>query len=208
MRQWMAAALALLTVACVAQKPGGPGGEPGFRSSRERITLLPAPDGKVGKVIVNAVGDQVTLDSAFSTAEGRGNTLTKSEVEKAASRARIEVALAALPQRPRKYRVFYMLDALALTATSAQDLDAIKRDVADFPAPEVIVTGHADRLGPTTYNDALSLRRARQMRDILLGAGIAQEKIQVVARGEREPLIQTPDNLSEPRNRRVEIKVR
>jgi outer membrane protein OmpA-like peptidoglycan-associated protein len=208
MRHWIAAALALLTVACAAQKPGVQSAEPGFRSSRERITLLPGPDGKVGKVIVSAVGDQVTLDSAFSTAEVRGNTLTKSEAEKAASRARIDVALAALPQRPRKYRVFYMLDALALTSASAQDLDAIKRDVADFPAPEVIVTGHADRLGTTAYNDALSLRRARQMRDILLGAGVAPEKILVVARGEREPLVTTPDNISEPRNRRVEIKVR
>ena len=208
MRGRMAAALALLTVACAARQPTSLTAAPGPTGARERITLLPGADGKVGKVIVTAGNNQVTLDTAFATAVVRGDTLTKSEAEQAASRARIEVALAALPQRPRKYTVFYLLDQISLTPDSAQDLDAIKHHVAHFPAPEVIVTGHADRLGTTAYNDALSLRRARQMRDALVAAGIARDRIQVVARGEREPLVATPDNLSEPRNRRVEIKVR
>ena len=206
MRGWMAASLALLTVACAGPKPSPQSVD--SSGIRQRITLLPSPDGKVGKIVVTAGSNQITLDTAFATADVRGNTLIKSEVEQAASRKRIEVALAALPQRPRKYRVFYLLDQLALTRESVQDLDAIKQNVANFPAPEVIVTGHADRLGTTAYNDDLSLRRARQMRDILAGSGIPGDKIQVVARGEREPLVRTPDNLSEPRNRRVEIKVR
>lgn len=208
MRSWTAAALALLTVACAGPKPVSQTGTPPPTGARERITLLPGANGKVGKVIVTAGSNQVTLDTAFATADIRGNTLTKSEAEQAASRERIEIALAALPQRPRKYTVFYLLDQISLTPDSTQDLDAIKRHVANFSAPEVIVTGHADRLGSTAYNDILSLRRARQMRDILVGTGIPRDKIQVVARGEREPLVATPNNLSEPRNRRVEIKVR
>lgn len=209
MRGRIVTVLALLTVACASQKPvAQTAAMPVPSGARERITLLPGADGKVGKVIVTSGDNQVTLDTAFATADVRGNTLTKSEVEQAASRARIDVALAALPQRPRKYTVFYLLDQVALTAESAHDLEAIKRNVANFPAPEVIVTGHADRLGTTAYNDELSLRRAKQMRDMLVAAGITRDKIQVVARGEREPLVPTPDNLSEPRNRRVEIKVR
>lgn len=185
---------------------------PGSPSTRERITLLPSPDGTVGTVVVNAGGSQVTLDTAFATAEVRGETITKiiakTDAEAAASRDRIEVAVAALPDRPRKYLVFYLLDQLVLTPDSSRNLDAIKHHIAGFPAPEVIVTGHADRLGSPVYNDALSLRRAQQIRDVLLGAGVPGETIEVVGRGEREPLVATPDNFSEPRNRRVEIKVR
>lgn len=206
MRSSTAAAFAALVAACSAgcsqlAALGSP-------MPRERITLLPSPDGSVGKIIVSAGTSQITLDTAFATAEVRGDTLTKSQVEQADSLARIEVAVAALPERPRRYLVFYLLDQLVLTADSSHNLEAIKRHVASFPAPEVIVTGHADRLGTMAYNDALSLRRAQQIRDILLGAGVPAEKIEVVARGEREPLIPTPDNFSEPRNRRVEIKVR
>ncbi len=37
---------------------------------------------------------------------------------------------------------------------------------------------------------------------------LTAQRIEIVARGEREPHIPTPDNVSESRNRRVEIKVR
>lgn len=207
MRSPTAAALVLLVAACSAGCSQLP--TLGSPTPRERITLLPSPDGSVGKVVVSAGASQVTLDTPFATAEVRGDSLTKREVEQAAdSLARIEVAVAALPERPRRYLVFYLLDQLVLTADSSHNLEVIKRHLASFPAPEVIVTGHADRLGTMAYNDDLSLRRAQQIRDILLGAGVPAEKIEVVARGEREPLVPTPDNVSEPRNRRVEIKVR
>jgi outer membrane protein OmpA-like peptidoglycan-associated protein len=38
--------------------------------------------------------------------------------------------------------------------------------------------------------------------------GVARDSIQVAGRGEREPLVPTPDEAAEPRNRRVEITVR
>lgn len=202
-----ATALALMTAACAAGCAQL--AVPGLAKSGERITLLPGPDGKVGTVVVSAGGNQVTLDSAFETAEVRNGALTKSEPEQAAAaNPRIEVAVAALPERPRRYLVFYQLDQLVLTSESSRNLDPIKQHVASFPAPEVIVTGHADRLGSTAYNDALSLRRAEQIKEVLLGAGVPEKTIQVEARGEREPLVPTADNVAEPRNRRVEIKVR
>lgn len=206
MRWALIVALAMLTAACAGHNPF-------FQfisksTGRERITLLPGADGRVGKVIVSAGGSRVTLDSAYATAEIRGGTVTKGEADQEASRARIEAALAALPRPPRKFTVFYQLDQISLTPDSKQDLEAIKHYVVNVRAPEVIVTGHADRLGPMAYNDELSLRRAKQIRQVLVEAGIPRNSIQVIARGEREPLIATPDNLSEPHNRRVEIKLR
>ncbi|MBK7663372.1 MAG: OmpA family protein [Sterolibacteriaceae bacterium] len=206
MRWALILVLAMLTAACAGQRPFFQ-----FMSKsagRERITLLPGADGKVGKVIVSAGESRVTLDSAYATAEIRGGTVSKGEADQEASRARIEVALAALPRPPRKFTVFYQLDQSTLTPDSKQDLEAIRHYLANVIAPEVVVTGHADRLGPMAYNDELSLRRAKQIRQVLVEAGIPGDRIQVIARGEREPLIATPDNLSEPHNRRVEIKLR
>lgn len=207
MRRCLVVALALVLSACAAPKAGPATASPSA-SGRERITLLPGADGKVGKVIVTAGDQQVTLDTAYASADIRGNRLTKTEAELAASRERIQVAINALPERPRKYTVFYLFDQVRLTAESKQDIEAIKHHVATFPAPEVIVTGHADRVGTMAYNDELSLRRAKQVRDLLVTVGIDAERIEIVARGEREPQIPTPDNVSESRNRRVEIKVR
>jgi outer membrane protein OmpA-like peptidoglycan-associated protein len=46
------------------------------------------------------------------------------------------------------------------------------------------------------------------MREILITGGISAEHIDVAGRGEREPLVQTADEVAEARNRRVEINVR
>jgi flagellar motor protein MotB len=46
------------------------------------------------------------------------------------------------------------------------------------------------------------------MRELLIERGLPGERIQAAGRGKRELLVPTEDNVSEPRNRRVEINVR
>jgi outer membrane protein OmpA-like peptidoglycan-associated protein len=81
-------------------------------------------------------------------------------------------------------------------------------EVAKRAAVEVQVTGHTDRVGTDTDNDRLSLERAEAVRAMLIQRGIQATFIRAVGRGEREPLVPTPDEQSEPRNRRVEVIVR
>ena len=71
-----------------------------------------------------------------------------------------------------------------------------------------MVIGHTDTVGSLAYNDKLSLARAERLRDMLVELGIPAERIHVAGRGKRELLVPTEDNVSEPRNRRVEINVR
>ena len=46
------------------------------------------------------------------------------------------------------------------------------------------------------------------MRDILIGLGVGPDIIRIFSHGEGNPLIPTPDDVPEPRNRRVEVLVR
>ena len=80
--------------------------------------------------------------------------------------------------------------------------------VAKRQAVEVQVTGHTDRVGSDANNDRLSLQRAEAVRTLLIQRGINSNFLRAVGRGEREPLIPTPDEQAEPRNRRVEVIVR
>ena len=73
---------------------------------------------------------------------------------------------------------------------------------------EIVVVGHTDRQGAADANDALSLRRANAIRDLLIGKGFRPELVEAVGRGEREPVVPTDDDVPEPRNRRAEIFVR
>jgi outer membrane protein OmpA-like peptidoglycan-associated protein len=76
------------------------------------------------------------------------------------------------------------------------------------PLPDIVVIGHTDSVGSLASNDKLSLARAERMREIIIALGIPAERIQAAGRGKRELLVPTGDNVSEPRNRRVEIDVR
>lgn len=69
------------------------------------------------------------------------------------------------------------------------------------------VTGHADRSGSDAYNDALSMRRAEAIAALMEQAGIPAGSMSLVAKGEREPRVETADGVREPQNRRVEVNI-
>jgi len=54
----------------------------------------------------------------------------------------------------------------------------------------------------------LSNRRARAVTDLLIEKGIDKDQIETTSHGEENPIVKTEDNVSEPKNRRVEVFVR
>ena len=54
----------------------------------------------------------------------------------------------------------------------------------------------------------LSLERANEVRRMLVDQGVSAEYLNIEYYGESKPLVQTEDNVSEPKNRRVEVVVR
>ena len=70
------------------------------------------------------------------------------------------------------------------------------------------VTGHTDTLDSGASNDALSLRRAKSIRELLIERGLIPDLVRAVGRGERELLVQTDDGIRNAKNRRVEVTVR
>ena len=66
-----------------------------------------------------------------------------------------------------------------------------------------VIEGHADAFGDDDYNKDLSLRRATTVKNFLsLQTGVAEERLQVVGRGEEAPKTEDP---YDPENRRVDI---
>ncbi|MDT7950933.1 MAG: OmpA family protein [Acetobacteraceae bacterium] len=68
------------------------------------------------------------------------------------------------------------------------------------------IEGHTDTLGPDDANKALSERRAQAVVTFLVSRfHIDASRLDAVGMGEEGLLVQTPDNTSEPRNRRVQV---
>ena len=180
----------------------------GCATPSERVVLLPGANGKTGAVVVRAANQEVTLDTAFASVEIAGGSVTQTTLSEQEVSQRYETALAAQPPRPQSYLLFFTLGQPVLTPDSLRRVEEIKLEIANRPAPDVLVVGHADRMGTEGYNEALSYRRALVVRDALLSIGVPAAAIEVVARGECDPLVPTEDGMPEPSNRRVEITVR
>lgn len=174
----------------------------------ERVVLLPAPDGRQTAVVVRDSQGEVVLDQAFAGVERRGNDFKPRKSSAAEVEAQFGDALAARPARARSFVLYFDGGGDVLTAQSTAEMAAIKLEIAERPASEVMVIGHTDTVGGLEANDKLSVKRAEAVRQILLGAGVPASKIEIAGRGEREPLIQSGDEVAESRNRRVEISVR
>ena len=172
--------------------------------------MVPAADGHIGRIVVTANGGEPRLiDTKYGAervrADGSIETATLSESE---VKATFGSTLEALPGRPMSYTLYFLEGKDELTPESRVELDKVFAELKHRPLPDVAVIGHTDTVGGLEYNDKLSRARAERMRDMLVELGIPPERIQAAGRGKRELLVPTEDNISEPRNRRVEINVR
>ena len=177
-------------------------------AARERVILLPDKDGHVGVVEVRTAAGTTQLTEAWSGARIRGSTAVVEPIGEQEVGRRYGALLDGLPARPQFHVLNFEFGSDRLTAQSRALLPGIRGELGRFAAPEVVVSGHTDAIGDAAFNDKLSLERANRVREILIAAGIPREQIQTVGRGAREPLVATRAGAAEPRNRRVEIKLR
>lgn len=177
----------------------------------DRAILLPGQAGRpTGALeVTTASGARLRLDKPFAEARvRRDGSLEPATSSSADIQARYGSWLALQPPLPRTWTIEFDSGALRLPADALPVLEEIRQAVATTPAAELIVTGHTDRVGSVADNDRLSLARAQALRDELVARGFDAARIRVAGRGEREPRVPTADEVAEPRNRRVEIKLR
>jgi outer membrane protein OmpA-like peptidoglycan-associated protein len=178
-------------------------------SGHDRAVLLPDHQGLTGALLVKSEQGETTLDQPYKAVD----VYTDGRVETKVLDAEVvyqqfQGALSAQPPRPISYTLYFITDKYELTPESKLIMEQIKTELTRRPFPEITVIGHTDSVGSASYNDALSLKRAEAMRQILVEAGISSELIKVAGRGTREMIVKTEEGVSEPRNRRVEISVR
>lgn len=178
---------------------------------RTLVVLLPDLSGSVGEVDFTTLSGKQTLrgERSATTANKIGEAPAPAfELEQASLDRTFGAAIEAQPVPPERFIIFFELRSSDLTEASAAQIPQIIDAIARHPAAEVDIVGHADRSGSSEFNDALSLRRANEIRGRLIGKMDNAEALRVTARGEGEPVVVTPDGVVEPQNRRVEVTVR
>lgn len=177
----------------------------------QTVVLVPDQDGKVGTVVVTGPGGSTTLNQPYAAARGDASGKTERQaVTDSEVKTVFAGAIAAQPLRPVSFLLYFQEGTDEYTPASKAALTKVLAEIKRRKMAEIAVIGHTDRVGPVEYNDALSLKRAERVRKDFAdrGFGVPPHAISIAGRGERELVVPTADEVSEPRNRRVEINIR
>lgn len=182
----------------------------GCATGKTVVVLLPDPDGQVGEIeISNKEGTRNINQVGYAVSVTSGNApqpavkMSEKEIKRIFAKA-----LVAEPAPPARYILYFFWDSIELKPDSRETIKEIITEIEKRVSSDIEVIGHTDRSGTDEFNMELSRRRAERVRNLLVAADIAPAAIRAAFHGEGNPLIQTVDNVSEPRNRRVEVIVR
>lgn len=104
-------------------------------------------------------------------------------------------------------KVLFGSDIESLNAQSTEIVERIGKALLGVGIERVRVDGHTDASGKETYNQQLSLRRAKSVAKVLTTVGMKEENIQLRGLGSSEPVASNSTAAGRTENRRVSIVV-
>jgi outer membrane protein OmpA-like peptidoglycan-associated protein len=175
------------------------------------FVLMPDADGAVGKISVqNDAGVQVITSAGTAVAVKDANTaptppkpISEKDIQKT-----FKGAMDVTPRPSARFILQFKSGTTVLTEASKALLPQLVATVQQRNPCDVRIIGHTDTAGDAEKNWKLGLRRAENVKKLLIRQGIDAGQIESTSHGEKDLLVLTPDNVTEPRNRRVEVLVR
>ncbi len=89
----------------------------------------------------------------------------------------------------------------------ADYLDELATELKENPDMKIQITGHTDDTGSEASNLKLSQKRADRIKSVLVNKGVRPQQIEILAKGESEPVADNKTEKGRQQNRRVEIKI-
>lgn len=180
-------------------------------SGKTTVLLLPETDGSVGKVEVRGeeasqvieTRNSYTVVDSFSASPAAVEEMDAEEIEK-----RFSTVIRSQPEKPIVFLLYFESDSTELIKKSSAIMPNVLLEINERQPCEIGVIGHTDRLGSRNYNIKLSFKRAAAVEKILRASDLEIGGIYISSYGENDPVIKTPDGVSEPLNRRVEVVIR
>ncbi|RON54517.1 OmpA family protein [Pseudomonas frederiksbergensis] len=104
-------------------------------------------------------------------------------------------------------KVLFGSDVESLNPQSTEIVQRIGKALLGVGIERVRVDGHTDGSGKETYNQQLSLRRAKSVGKVLTAVGMKEENIKLQGLGSKEPVASNDTAAGRTENRRVSIVV-
>ncbi|MBW2058224.1 MAG: OmpA family protein [Deltaproteobacteria bacterium] len=148
--------------------------------------------GVAGGVIGGAIGHR--LDKQAKELEQIPNT----EVERKEDRLVVTMADA----------VLFDVNSAALKPGARETLTRMAEVMIRYPDTDILVKGHTDSRGSEKYNQELSERRAKTVKNYLIDKGVSGSRVTAIGFGETMPIASNDTPEGRQKNRRVEIEIK
>lgn len=106
-----------------------------------------------------------------------------------------------------KAGVYFGTAMYDINPNSKLALDKLVKVFKDYPETNILVEGHTDDVGASTYNETLSKNRANAVGDYLKAAGVATSRLTIKWYGEGQPKVDNTTEANRAENRRVEFAI-
>ena len=103
--------------------------------------------------------------------------------------------------------IFFDFDKYALKAESMSSLKRLVKFLQENPNVNILITGHTDNVGSPSYNQQLSLQRAKSVQEYLVKEGMHPARVLVEGKGDKEPVVPNTTAENQALNRRITVKV-
>lgn len=104
-------------------------------------------------------------------------------------------------------KVLFGSDVESLNPASTEIVERIGKALLSVEIERVRIDGHTDASGQESYNEQLSLRRAKSVGKVLAAVGMKEENIQLRGLGSSKPVASNDTAVGRTENRRVSIVV-
>jgi len=103
--------------------------------------------------------------------------------------------------------ILFGFDSSTLQPEGYENLRKLVRVVNRDTDTILMIVGHTDSSGDETYNLRLSERRAQSASTYMVSQGLPASRIQIVGRGENEPIAGNDTDAGRQKNRRIEVAI-
>jgi outer membrane protein, adhesin transport system len=169
--------------------------------------LLPNPDGSVGRIVVKGPAGEQEVSRAQQGVPLTGALLAAPVAAPVIERD-FGAAIQAQPPLPEKTTLRFASGTTKLTPEGEAAFQKVVERIKARATVDITVAGYADTVASEKLNEALALKRAEAVAKRLKDSGASHVAIEVEGYGKRVLEVPTPDNVNEPRNRRVVVTVR
>ncbi|MHA1549829.1 MAG: OmpA family protein [Alphaproteobacteria bacterium] len=107
---------------------------------------------------------------------------------------------------PETFEIFFDFDSAEIKSEYYEVLKKIAKLTEGQTAITMLISGHTDTSGTTSYNQNLGQRRANSVKSFLLKYGATRNNLTIISKGETELKLKTQDGVKALENRRVFIE--